>query len=52
MMNHPMNLESIQFSKNLKKEKGVLVSWSIKMRLKRDKKIKEIEDMFQEWNGS
>ena len=22
------------------------------MRLKRDKKIKEIEDMFEEWNGS
>ena len=52
MMNHPMNLESIQFSKNLKKEKEALVSWSINMRLKRDKKIKEIEDMFQEWNGS
>jgi len=46
-MNHPVNLESIQFSKNLEKEKEALVSWSINMRLKRDKKIKEIEDMFQ-----
>ena len=37
-MNHPVNLESIQFSKNLEKEKEALVSWSINMRLKRDKK--------------
>jgi len=47
MMNHPVNLESIQFSKKLEKQKEALVSWSVNMRLKRDKKIKEIEDMFE-----
>jgi len=52
MMNHPVNLESIQFSKILKKEKEGLVRWLIKMRLKKDKKLKEIEDRFEEWNGS